>query len=46
MNSESSTVKIYQATPCYQPKAEGDTASLYQFPRTFFAFPTDNTQFA
>ena len=46
MNSKSSTFDIYLATPLYQPNADGDTASLYQFPNPFLAISTDNTQFA
>ena len=46
MNSKSSTFDIYLATPLYQPNADGDTASLYQFPKPFLAVSTDNTQFA
>ena len=46
MISKSSTFDIYLATPLYQPNADGDTASLYQFPNHFLAISTDNTQFA
>ena len=46
MNSKSSTFDIYLATPLYQPNADGDTVSLYQFPSPFLAISTDNTQFA
>ena len=46
MNSKSSTFDIYLATPLYQPNADGDTASLYQFSNPFLAISTDNTQFA
>ena len=46
MNSKSSTFDIYLATPLYQPNADDDTASLYQFPNPFLAIATDNTQFA
>ena len=46
MISKSSTFDIYPATPLYQPNADGDTASLYQFPNHFLAISTDNTQFA
>ena len=46
MNSKSSTFDIYLATPLYQPNADGDTASLYQFSDPFLAISTDNTQFA
>ena len=46
MSSKSSTFDIYLATPLYQPNADGDTASLYQFPNYFLAISTDNTQFA
>ena len=46
MNSKSSTFDIYLATPLYQPNADGDTASLYQFPNPFLTISTDNTQFA
>ena len=46
MNSKSSTFDIYLATPPYQPNADGDTASLYQFPNPFLAISTDNTQLA
>ena len=46
MNSEYSTFDIYLAPPLYQPNADGDTASLYQFPNPFLAISTDNTQFA
>ena len=35
MNSKSSTFDIYLATPLYQPNADGDTVSLYQFPTPF-----------
>ena len=45
MNSKSSTFDIYLATPLYQPNADGDTASLYEFPNPFLAISTDNTQF-
>ena len=45
MNSKSSTFDFYLATPLYQPIADGDTASLYQFPNPFLAISTDNTQF-
>ena len=44
MNSKSSTFDIHLATPLYQPNADGDTASLYQFPNPFLAISTDNTQ--
>ena len=46
MNSTSSTFDIYLATPLYQPNADGNTASLYQFPNRFLAISTDSTQFA
>ena len=46
MNSKSSIFDIYLATPLYQPNADSDTASLYQFSNPFLAIPTDNTQFA
>ena len=46
MNSKSSTFDIYLATPLYQPNADDDTASLYQFPNPFSAISADNTQFA
>ena len=46
MNSKSSTFDIYLATPLYQLNADGDTASLYQFPEPCLAISTDNTQFA
>ena len=46
MNSKSSTFDIYLATTLYQPNADSDIASLYQFPNPFLAFATDNTQFA
>ena len=35
MNSKTSTFDIYLASPLYQPNADGDTASLYQFPNPF-----------
>ena len=38
MISKSSTFDIYLATPLYQPNADGDTASLYQFPKPFFSY--------
>ena len=46
MNSKSSTFDIYLASTLHQPNADGDTASLYQFPNPFLAISTDNTQFA
>ena len=46
MNTKSSTFDVYVATPLYQPNADGDTVSLYQFPNPFLAISTDNTQFA
>ena len=46
LNSNSSNFDIYLATPLYQPTADGDTASLCQFPNPFLALCTDNTQFA
>ena len=46
MNSYSSTFDISLATPLYQPNADGDSASLYQYPNPFFAISTDNTLFA
>ena len=46
MNSKSSTFDIHLATPFYQPSADGNTASLYQFHNPFLAISTDNTQFA
>ena len=46
MNSKSSTFDIYLATLLYQPNADGDTASLYQFSNPFLAISPDNTQFA
>ena len=46
MNSKSSTFDIYLATPLYQPNADGDTPSLYQFLNPFLAISTNNTQFA
>ena len=46
MNSKSSTFEIYLAAPLYQPNADGDTASLYQFSNGFLTISTDNTQFA
>ena len=45
-NFKSSTFDIYLATPLYQPNADGNTASLYQFPNPFLAISTDITQFA
>ena len=38
MNTKSSTFDIYLATPFYQPNADGDTASLSQFPNPFFSY--------
>ena len=46
MNSKSSTFDIYLATRLYQPNADGNIASLYQFLNLFLAISTDNTQFA
>ena len=46
MSSKSSTFDIYLATPPYQPNADDDIPSLYQFPNTFLVISTDNTQFA
>ena len=46
MNSKSSTFDNFLATPLYQPKADGDTASLCQFSNPFQAISTDNTQLA
>ena len=46
MNSKSSTFDIYIDTLLYQPNADGDTVSLYQFLNPFLAISTDNTQFA
>ena len=46
MNSKSSTFDNYHSTPLYKPNADGDTASLHQFPNPFLAISTDNTQFA
>ena len=38
LNSKSSTFDIYLGTPLYQPIADGDTASLYQFAKPFFSY--------
>ena len=46
MNSKSSIFDFYRATSLHQPNADGATASLYQFPNSFLAISTDNTQFA
>ena len=46
MNSKSSTFDICIATPLYQPNADDDTLSFYQFANPFSAISTDNTQFA
>ena len=45
MKSKSSAFDNYLATPLHQPNANGDTASLYQFPNLFLASSTDKTQF-
>ena len=46
LNSKSSTFDIYFATPLYQPNADGETASLYQFFNPFLAVSTDIFQIA
>ena len=37
---------FFFATPLYQPNADGDTASLYQFHDPILAISSDNTEFA
>ena len=36
LNSKSSSFDIFRVTPLYQPNADGDIASWYQFPKLFF----------
>ena len=45
MDSKCFFLDIPYATPLYQRNANGDTASLYQFPNHFLAISTDNNQF-
>ena len=45
-NSKSATYNLFQAEPLYQPNDDGKTASVYQFPKPYFAIATDNTNFA
>ena len=45
LNSKSSNFDIYHATPLYQPNADVDTASLYQYSKPFLPISNDNTQF-
>ena len=42
LNSKSSTFDFHLATALYQSIADGNTASLYQFPYLFLAISTDN----
>ena len=37
---------VYRAIPLYQPNDDGDTASLYHFPKPLLAISTDNSRFA
>ena len=46
MKSKSSTFDFYLATHLYQLNTDGNTASFHQFPNTFLAIFTDNTQSA
>ena len=46
MNSKSATYNVFQAEPLYQPNDDGNTASVYQFPKPYVAIATDNTIFA
>ena len=43
MKSKSSTFDICFATPLYQPNADSDTASFYQYTNPILAISTDNT---
>ena len=46
MNSMSAMYNVFQAEPLYQPNDDGQTASVYQFPKPYVAIATDNTNFA
>ena len=46
MNSKSATYNVFQAEPLYQPNDDSKTASVYQFPQSYVAIATDNTNFA
>ena len=46
MNSKSATYIVFQAEPLCQPRDDGKTASVYQFPKPYVAIATDNTIFA
>ena len=45
MNSKSAIYNVFQVEPLYQPKDDGKTASVYQFPKPYIAIATDNTNF-
>ena len=46
MNSKSATYNVFQAEPLYQPNDNGMKASVYQFPNSYVAIATGNTNFA
>ena len=46
INSTSPTYNVFQAEPLYQPNADAETESVYQYPKPYVAIATENTKIA